>query len=258
MPTIGAGVVGAECSTAYFYVNKIDIIYFIAAFEALIFGVYPVFLTRASSCQMGTFRRLLQTGSRCLSVRWTMPLREQVGMAKSDFESAGNYLFHDASWAASENDSSDITTDDLFQTTELMFLAHLSMAEDTDRQLRVLNLGRIHLRLLYVAVKKPGKTVGEVLSFLRVTNQNIHRPLGDLVDKGYVEQRTSSTDRRKRELHATRKGEDLFAMIMQVQFDRLRAAYEEAGKSSIREFWKVLWNILDEDDRVWLLRSGKS
>ncbi len=45
MPTIGAGVVGAECSYAEIYVNKIDIIYSIAPFGTLIFGAYPVFLT---------------------------------------------------------------------------------------------------------------------------------------------------------------------------------------------------------------------
>ncbi|MCR9139916.1 MAG: MarR family transcriptional regulator [Alphaproteobacteria bacterium] len=178
-------------------------------------------------------------------------------MAKTGFDSAETYLFQNKSWAGKDTGADEITTDDLFQTTELMFLAHLSMAEDTDRQLQVLDLGRIHLRLLYIAVKKPGKTVGEVLSFLRVTNQNIHRPLGELVEKGYVEQRTSSQDRRKRELHATKKGEDLFDMIMRLQFDRLRAAYSAAGRSAIRDFWKVLWNILDESDREWLLRSAR-
>ncbi len=179
-------------------------------------------------------------------------------MAKSVLEEAETYLFRDSSWVGGKNDNDAVTNGDLFQTTELMFLAYLCTAEDTARQLRDNKLGRIHHRLLYVAVKKPGKTVGEVLSFLRVTNQNIHRPLGDLVEQGFVEQRTSAADRRKRELHATKKGEEMFEELMRLQYARFQNAYETVGKSAVRDFWRVLWCILDESDREWLLRDREN
>lgn len=179
-------------------------------------------------------------------------------MTKSDLEDAETYLFADSSWVGGKDDDSAITNDDLFQTTELMFLAYLCTAEDTARQLRNNKLGRIHHRLLYVAVKKPGKTIGQVLSFLRVTNQNIHRPLGELVEQGFVEQRTSPADRRKRELHATKKGEEMFEELMRLQYDRFEKAYETVGKSAVRDFWRVLWCILDEGDRKWLLRDRRN
>lgn len=176
-------------------------------------------------------------------------------MGNSILEEAETYLFRDSSWVGGIHGNDTIANEDLFQTTELMFLAYLCTAEDTARQLQKNKLGRIHHRLLYVAVKKPGKTVGEVLSFLRVTNQNIHRPLGDLVELGLVEQRTSSADRRKRELHATRKGEEMFEELMRLQYARFQKAYETVGKSAVRDFWRVLWCILDESDREWLLRD---
>lgn len=50
-----------------------------------------------------------------------------------------------------------------------MLLAYLCTSEYTARQLKEVGLGRIHHRLLYVAVKKPGKSVGNILKFLRVT-----------------------------------------------------------------------------------------
>ena len=179
-------------------------------------------------------------------------------MGKSNnFSDVEAHLIDERSWVGSKDQARNITRDDLFQTTELMFLAHLCTIDDTDRQLKVNKLGRIHHRLLYIAVKKPGKTVGEVLSLLRVTNQNIHRPLGELVDLGYVEQKTSAKDRRKRELHATKLGEEVFEDLMKLQFGRYRKVYKEVGKDSIREFWRVLWHIMDEADRGWLLQDLK-
>jgi DNA-binding MarR family transcriptional regulator len=175
----------------------------------------------------------------------------------NNFSDVEDFLISENSWVGSKDKVRNITRDDLFQTTELMFLAHLCTIDDTDRQLKANKLGRIHHRLLYIAVKKPGKTVGEVLSLLRVTNQNIHRPLGELVDLGYVEQKTSSKDRRKRELHATKKGEDVFEDLMKLQFGRYRKVYKEVGKDAIREFWRVLWHIMDAHDRDWLLRDLK-
>ncbi len=173
----------------------------------------------------------------------------------TDFCAARRYLLRGKSWVDAESDTSKITTDDLFQTSELMFLAHLCTAEDTDRQLKKNKLGRIHQRLLYIAVKKPGRTVGEILSYLRVTNQNIHKPLGDLVNLGLVEQRTSKHDRRKRQLFATPSGEEMFEDLMQLQFERYRKVYDAVGKDAVQEFWKVLWHILDDADQRWLLNN---
>ncbi|MDU9007092.1 MarR family winged helix-turn-helix transcriptional regulator [Sedimentitalea todarodis] len=176
-------------------------------------------------------------------------------MTASILKDAERYLKTSSKWVSGEGTAEDITSDDLFATTELMFLAYLGTLEDTALQLKEVGLGRIHHRLLYVAVKKPGKSVGDILTFLRVTNQNIHRPLGDLVKLGYVEQRTSVTDRRKRELHATPKGVEMFEFLVQRQYDRFRGVYDTVGPESLKEFWKVLWCILDQHDRDWLLKE---
>lgn len=165
------------------------------------------------------------------------------------------YLKSNSPWGAGTGGPDRVTSDDLFQTTELMFLAHLATLEDTDRCLKDEGLGRIHHRLLYIAVKKPGRTVGDVLNFLRVTNQNIHRPLGDLVRRELIEQRTSTDDRRKRELYATDEGVAVFDRLMRRQFERFNRLYRVVGQEDMRTFWKVLWFMMDEFDRSWLLRD---
>ena len=176
-------------------------------------------------------------------------------MTDINLKDAEEYLLRDAPWVSNWGNRDPITPGDLFQTTELMFLAHLCTADDTSRTLKEHDLGRIHHRLLYVAVKKPGRSVGEVLSFLRVSLQNINRPLAELIERGLVEKRISTTDRRKRELHATKQGEALFEDLLRLQYKRFETAYEVVGKSAVRDFWRVLWCILDEDDRQWLLRA---
>ena len=176
-------------------------------------------------------------------------------MTEIDLRDAEAYLMRHAPWVSDWSCDGPITQGDLFQTTELMFLAHLCTTDDTSRTLKQHDLGRIHHRLLYVAVKNPGRSVGEVLSFLRVSLQNINRPLADLIERGLIEKRISTSDRRKRELHATKQGEKLFEDLLQLQYKRFKPAYEIVGKSAVRDFWRVLWCILDEDDRRWLLRA---
>ena len=197
------------------------------------------------------------TGSVCEWLRRPAAPTERRKVTNDILENAESYLPKSSKWLSGRGSTADIASEDLFQTTELMFLAYLCTSEDTALQLKKVGLGRIHHRLLYVAVKKPGKSVGDILKFLRVTNQNIHRPLGDLVRLGYVEQRTSVSDRRKRELHATQEGIDMFEFLVQRQYDRVQSVYDTVGPDSLREFWKVLWCILDQHDREWLLKEHR-
>ena len=175
----------------------------------------------------------------------------------SDLRAADEYLFEDKAWFQGDGPDAAIGDATLFQTTELLFLVHLCTAEDTAIQLKKHGLGRIHHRLLYVAVKKPGCSVAEVLSFLWVTNQNIHKALTDLVRLELVEQRRSPSDQRRRELHATPKGNAVFEDLMRMQYERFDRVYRTCGKFAVRDFWRVLWCMLDESDRGWLLQKKR-
>lgn len=140
---------------------------------------------------------------------------------------------------------------------ELHFFAHLNLADDADRQLTELGFGRTHHRLLYFISRMPGITVGELLSILRVTHQNVQRAMGELVRKGLVEQRTSMTDRRQRQLFITEEGQALFDQLTQRQFERISRAYEAAGQTAVKGFWKVLWHMIEESDRQWVERGAQ-
>jgi len=186
-----------------------------------------------------------------------LSMKGQSMKRPSDLLAADEYLFDDMAWFHADDPGAAISNATLFQTTELLFLVHLCTAEDTAIQLKKHGLGRIHHRLLYVAVKKPGSSVAEVLSFLRVTNQNIHKALTDLVQLELVEQRRAPTDQRRRELHATPKGNEVFEDLMRLQYERFDRVYRTCGKFAVRDFWRVLWCILDENDRQWLLQKKR-
>jgi DNA-binding MarR family transcriptional regulator len=148
-----------------------------------------------------------------------------------------------------------ILNEDLRRGLELHFFAHLNLAEDADRQLAEISFGRTHHRILYFVEQKPGVTVGEMLSVLRVSHQNIQRALGGMIREGFIEQRTSMKDRRQRQLFATKSGTELFNRLTERQFRRISQAYEAAGQDAVEGFWKVLWHMIEPSDQDWVMRS---
>ncbi|WP_170984247.1 MarR family winged helix-turn-helix transcriptional regulator [Rhodoligotrophos defluvii] len=147
---------------------------------------------------------------------------------------------------------------DLQRGLELHFFAHLNLAEDANRQLAALDMGRTHHRILYFTVQTPGITVGELTSLLRVTHQAIQRPMGDLVRGGYIQQQMSSVDRRQRQLFSTPKGLALFEQLSQRQFERLARAYEKAGSEAVMGFWAVLSAMVEPADHEWIRRGEQA
>jgi len=83
--------------------------------------------------------------------------------------------------------------EELRQGIELMFYAYRDFTFESDQQLKRYQLGRAHHRALYFIGRHPGHTVGHLLSILKVTKQSISRVLKDLLEQGYVEQKSGAT-----------------------------------------------------------------
>ncbi|WP_158970254.1 MarR family winged helix-turn-helix transcriptional regulator [Chachezhania sediminis] len=140
-------------------------------------------------------------------------------------------------------------------TMELQFLSQLNLIADADLRIKELDLGigRVHHRILYFVDAMPGVPVGHLLRLIRVTNQNVHRPMGDLVRMGLIEQRTSEVDRRQRNLYTTARGSELLKQLTSHQFARVRRAFDLAGPESVKGYWTVLWHMIEEHERQWVL-----
>ena len=114
-------------------------------------------------------------------------------------------------------------SDDLI---ELLFFAYRDFVADPDRILAQYGFGRAHHRVLHFVDRYPGLTIAELLDILRITKQSLNRVLKDLIDQGYVEQRTGTSDRRQRLLFCTPSGRALTADLTRVQVRRIVRALD--------------------------------
>lgn len=147
-------------------------------------------------------------------------------------------------------------SDDVHDTLTLFMLVHLALASDADAELTKHQLTRTHHRILYLVTHGPGVSVGRIVEVLRLTPQAVQGPMRRLLDDGYIEQRASNEDRRRRHLHATRKGEILLRTVSEKQFDRIARAFSKASTSAIYQFSSMLLRLADPEDLIWTLGLG--
>lgn len=107
---------------------------------------------------------------------------------------------------------------------ELLFFAYRDFVGDPDRILAQFGFGRAHHRVLHFVDRYPGLTIAELLDILRITKQSLNRVLKDLIEQGYIAQKTGESDRRQRLLFCTREGRVLAADLTRVQVRRIARA----------------------------------
>ena len=146
--------------------------------------------------------------------------------------------------------NSAVRSDDLpLDVMGLFFFAYRDFVGDADLVLERQGFGRAHHRVLYFVNLKPGMPVADLLDILKITKQSLARVLRQLIDNGYVEQRTGATDRRQRLLYATPKGESFFSTLSETQASRINAAIAalppDAGEI-IRRFFVAMVEPADK------------
>ena len=74
--------------------------------------------------------------------------------------------------------------------------------------------------------------------------------VGQLIDDGFILQRTDAADLRRRHLYLTTKGADLERRLSERQSQRIMRAYQDAGADAVQGFRAVLRAIINEEDRA--------
>jgi len=131
---------------------------------------------------------------------------------------------------------------------ELLFFAYRDFVGDADHELEAFGFGRAHHRVLHFVHRYPGLKVADLLDVLRITKQSLGRVLKQLLDEGYIVQRTGNNDRRQRLLYATAKGETLVGKLAGLQTDRINRALSGIapdGAETVRQFLRAM---IDHDD----------
>jgi DNA-binding MarR family transcriptional regulator len=131
---------------------------------------------------------------------------------------------------------------------ELLFFAYRDFVGDADNELEAFGFGRAHHRVMHFVYRYPGLKVADLLDVLRITKQSLGRVLKQLLDEGYILQKTGNNDRRQRLLYATPKGEALVGKLATLQTRRINRALEEIGPANAETVRRFLRAMIDRDD----------
>lgn len=118
---------------------------------------------------------------------------------------------------------------DLVKFVELLFFAYRDFTGDADELLADLGYGRAHHRVIHFVARHPGLRVADLLDILRITKQSLARVLKQLIDEGFVHQRSGETDRRERHLYLTQKGRNFAEKLTRLQCARVGKALNTVG-----------------------------
>lgn len=137
-----------------------------------------------------------------------------------------------------------------YDLIELFFFAYRDFVSDPDRILAEYGFGRAHHRVLHFVDRRPGLTVAELLDILRITKQSLNRVLKELIEKGFVEQRPGTADRRHRLLFATEPGHELAHRLAKLQTRRIQRALADSSDEARATAERFLLAMIDPSDRA--------
>ena len=144
--------------------------------------------------------------------------------------------------------------DSVVDLIELLFFAYRDFTSDPDTILARSGFGRAHHRVLHFVDRNPGLTVADLLDILKITKQSLARVLKELVDSGFIEQRTGREDRRQRLLFATPAGQALSAGLSGPQEVRIKAALAPLGPDARAIVTAFLCRMINSADRDEAMR----
>jgi DNA-binding MarR family transcriptional regulator len=142
-----------------------------------------------------------------------------------------------------------LTEQPAYDLIELFFFAYRDFVSDPDRILSEYGFGRAHHRVLHFVDRQPGLTIAELLDILRITKQSLNRVLKELIEKGFVESRTGTADRRQRLLYTTAPGHELALKLAKLQTRRIMRALAAMDEDMKPIASRYLLAMIDADDR---------
>lgn len=150
---------------------------------------------------------------------------------------------------STEAPSGDTAAPVPYDLIELLFFAYRDFVSDPDRILADYGFGRAHHRVLHFVERRPGLTIAELLDILQITKQSLNRVLKELVETGFVEQRTGIQDKRQRHLHTTPAGKELAQRLVQLQARRINGALEGISPEGAGTVARYLAGLIDPAER---------
>lgn len=138
----------------------------------------------------------------------------------------------------------------LWRMLEGILFAQMRLHALVEAALAVHRLGLAHHRAMWFIAKHSGITVGELATILRVSNQALTKTLGQLIERGLVNQTSDAKDRRVRRLYLTKKGEPIFLETLRQLFACMEHAARACGESAARDFLAITDVLMDDHGKA--------
>ncbi len=139
---------------------------------------------------------------------------------------------------------------------ELLFFAYRDFISDPDAALLSYGFGRAHHRVIHFVNRHPGIRVADLLDILKITKQSLGRVLKQLVDNGFIEQKTGPLDRRQRLLYPTESGRALALRLIDLQANRVGkalATLTPEGRAAAEKFLRAIVDAGERDKVAHLI-----
>jgi DNA-binding MarR family transcriptional regulator len=136
-------------------------------------------------------------------------------------------------------------------------LANLCFTSDAREPLEAHGFGRVHHRILFFATQRPGITVNQLITVMRVSHQNLRGPMRQLIEQGYLVSEPGEEDRRQKRTYASATGLSLIERLSNAQLKRIQHAFNVAGPEAVKSFFHVHQLLMDSADVQWMEEAAE-
>lgn len=128
----------------------------------------------------------------------------------------------------------------LNQQIALFYFGYRTFTETADLIIAKHQLKRLHHRILFFTARMPGLTIHDLLTFLEISKQALHKPLAELRERSLIRIEEGHDDRRNRCLYLTSAGNQLEKELGHAQQKQMEQIFAEIGDGAPIYFKKVM------------------
>ena len=126
---------------------------------------------------------------------------------------------------------------------EALHFGFRALTAQPDSRLARVGYSRIHHRILFFIGRNPACSISELLEIMRITKQYLHGPLQRLIEDGYIQVKSDSSDRRMKRLSLSRKGKDFENKLSGDQREIFKQVFMKAGPQA-EDGWRKVMDLL--------------
>lgn len=128
----------------------------------------------------------------------------------------------------------------LNQQIALFYFGYRTFTETADLIIAKHQLKRLHHRILFFTARMPGLTIHDLLMFLEISKQALHKPLAELRERELIRIEEGQDDRRNRCLFLTAAGNRLERELGIAQQKQMEQIFNEIGGDAATSFKQVM------------------